>query len=148
MALPSSKKGRPLGRPFARQVADGSVFRDDRAPVAAETVVDPQREQIDILADAVDRIDQKGIRDREGIVRVTHEEAVVFDTERPVRREAVFPAHAYGTTPLIGASRRNEDAARVGPYVISISYRRCAAFQIEQRGIPGISDLTGDQPHS
>lgn len=54
--------------------------------MTAETVIYPQREQVDILTYAVDRIDKKVIQNREGVVRVTNEKAVVFYTERPVRR--------------------------------------------------------------
>ena len=70
-------------------------------PVTTEFVVYAKGEDVHILADAVGRADEQGIPDREGIVRVTHEEAVVFDTERPVRREAVFPTDAHGTTPSV-----------------------------------------------
>src|SRR4051812_44962438 len=77
-----------------------SVPRNNRVRTA-KTVIHPKRDHIHILADAVDGTGKKRIRDRERIVRITHEEVVVFDTERPVRREAVFPTDTDGTTPPI-----------------------------------------------
>lgn len=68
-------------------------------PVATEFVVEAQGDHVHVLADPVGRTGKQGVRDRERIVRITHEEVVIFDACRPVRREAVLPSNTRGTTP-------------------------------------------------
>ena len=100
--IPPIKKAGISAGPVCGEVVAGkrSVFRDDRAAVAAEAVVEAQGDHIHVLADPiVERTGNERIGDRERIVRVAHEQMVVFDTGRPIRREAILPSNTHGATP-------------------------------------------------
>src|SRR6476660_1115187 len=70
---------------------------------------------------------------------------VVFDTKRPVRGEAVFKSNTRGAAPAgradlgqFNAGKRSEDAKAVA------RHRRTALY-VEQRLIPGVADLAGEE---
>src|SRR5215467_14971962 len=75
--------------PEVRRSVTGSNGRSAPAP---EAIVEPYGDHVHVLADPVTehgrkaRIDPHG----EGVIRTPHEQMVVFDTDRPVRREAIF----------------------------------------------------------
>ena len=90
---PNKKAGSRAGLddPFA----DRSVFGDDRA---AEAIVHADSAQIDILADAQGRAYAAADR-RQRDVAVVQEDVVVFEADRPVRREAELDTGADRAAP-------------------------------------------------
>src|SRR5689334_17704218 len=92
-----------------------SVFRDDRA---APAVVHANGDHVDILTDALVREQRAGERTAsstgdERVIAAAHEQVVVFEADRPVRREAEFGAGADDTTPA--GIRNDVGDGRVGP---------------------------------
>src|SRR6478752_5672982 len=79
----------------------GSIASGDRCRITAETIVQPKCDHVHILTDPVAEKGDAPWRDhaREGRVVTPHPEMVVFDAERPIRRETVFPADTEGTAP-------------------------------------------------
>src|SRR5258708_32083179 len=63
-----------------------SVFRDHRT---APTIVDARGDEIDVLTDAVVARDDANRGSNRGEVEITaaHEQVIIFDTGRPVRRK-------------------------------------------------------------
>src|SRR3954451_23028084 len=70
---------------------------------------------------------------------------VVFNAGRPVRCEAVLPAHPHGTTPAGRACRGQFNAGRRGEDAETVVRHRRAALEVKQRGVPGVADLAGEQ---
>src|SRR5260370_6520372 len=94
-----------------------SVLPDDRT-TPVEAVVDASGDEVHILADrvsaeyAADRYDsgtQNTCR-REAAAMVTHEQVIVLDRNRPIRRESEFEAGSDDTTPAC-FTRRIEQRA-------------------------------------
>src|SRR5882724_5178370 len=72
------------------QLRPRSVFRDHRA---APAIVDAGGDHIDVLTDAVGariQADRGGKNGREADVAGAHEQMIVFNSSRPVRRESIF----------------------------------------------------------
>src|SRR3954471_21951572 len=67
----------------------------------AELVVDPDQTDVDVLLDALGRSDDTGRID-EVEVLVAQEQVVVFDADRPVRREGIFDTCADRAAPARG----------------------------------------------
>src|ERR1700730_18684538 len=84
--------------------APTSVARDDRT---AKSVVDADRAHVDILLDGVGTPDS-GERRRERHAAAAHEQMVVFESDRKVRRKAEYDAGADSAAPA-GFARRIED---------------------------------------
>src|SRR5580693_8527512 len=80
-----------------------SVTGDDRV-APAKAVIEAYGDHIHVLADAINRTSNDGVRDGERIVRVAHEQVVVFQTDRPVRCEAVLASDTHGPAPAGRAS--------------------------------------------
>src|SRR3954453_11329471 len=128
-----------------------SVLRDDRA---AESVVDAGGDQINVLADAVSARERADRRQRavggERDVMAAHEQMVVFEADRPVRRKAVFdadadraaPAGVVGTVELGSCKTARSDAA------VAIASDGGAALHVKQCAVPGVADLAGEQAES
>src|SRR4051812_38184643 len=74
-----------------------SITSDDWA---AELVVQTDCDHVHVLADRIYRCSATG-RARERVVGTAHEETVVFDTGRPIRREAIFETNADGGAPFM-----------------------------------------------
>lgn len=126
----------------------GSVSGRDRCAVSTEAVVQPKRDHIHILADAAAGEDKPSGSDyacEAGII-TPHPEMVVFDTERPVGREAVLPAHAEGAAPARVASRCQADPGDVVEYIEPIARHGAAALHVKQRGIPRPTELRREEP--
>src|SRR3974390_1838682 len=97
------QKGRHFCRPISwrASISTRSVFWNARN---AEAVVEAHRDHIDVFADPIERIaKQRVTKDQERIVErfvgVTHEQVVVFETNRPIRREAIFKSDAHSAAP-------------------------------------------------
>src|SRR6266404_6536946 len=91
-----TKKGRrEAGLSVFHLLSQRSVLRNHRATPA---IVDANRNEIDVLSDAVGAEEGAGRVD-EGVGAILHEQVVVFDSGRPVGGEAVFEAHADHATP-------------------------------------------------
>jgi hypothetical protein len=94
----------------------GLVLRDHRA---AEGVVHADGANIDILADAIDGRKGAGARVG-GDIAAAHEEMVVFEGDRPMRREADFDASAHGAAPTgFAGAVEQRDRRRVSPILCS-----------------------------
>src|SRR6516165_10191634 len=80
--------------PEVRRSVTGSNGRSAPAP---EAIVEPHGDHVHVLADAVTEHGRKARidPDAEGVVRTSHEQMVVFDTDRPVRREAILKADTH-----------------------------------------------------
>src|SRR6266852_7945535 len=98
----ATAKGPARGRPVLNLKLSAqrlrSVFRDHRATPA---VVDARGDHIDVLTDAVDaRINaDRGKNGREADVTSAHEQMIVFDASRPVRRKSEFKTGSNCTAP-------------------------------------------------
>src|SRR6478672_11165256 len=68
---------------------------------------------------------------------------VVFNTGRPVRCEAVLPAHPHGTTPAGRACRERYSAGKRVEDAETVVRHRRAALEVKQRGVPGVPNLAG-----
>src|SRR5882757_10805940 len=90
----------------------GSVLGDQRA---AKLVVQASGEEIDVLLDAVGLCERGG---DEVDVLAIHEHVVVFERDRPVRREAVFEASANHGTPTGVAGRGKQPTAQSVDFVL------------------------------
>ena len=82
---------------------------------------------------------------RERIVGITHEQVVVFNTERPVRCKAVLKSDTDGGTPAGRACRGQFSAENVLEDAKAVACHRRAALYVEQRLIPGVADLAGKE---
>src|SRR6185295_9015972 len=82
---------------------------------------------------------------RERIIGIAHEQVVVFDTERPVRCEAVLKSDAYGAAPAGRAGRGQFNAAKRFKNAKAVARHRRTALYVEQRLIPGVADLAGEE---
>src|SRR5215471_2366222 len=131
------------GLMFARR--DRSVARRERSAVAAEAVVKAYGDHIHVLADPIKCTSNDGIHDRERVVRVTHEQMVVFKTDRPIRREAILETDTDGTTPARRTNRSQTDARQRREDIETIARHRRAALEVQERRIPGVTDLAGDE---
>src|SRR3569833_3454811 len=111
----------------------GSVSRRYRGAVAAEAIIETEGQHVHVLADS-------GAEDRhssgsnlaccEGGVVTSHPEVVVFDTERPVRGEAILPADTQGTTPARVFCRGQADPGEVVEYIKTIVRHRGTALHV------------------
>src|ERR1700730_13910492 len=134
--------GRDRGSSSLRRMK--SVTGDDRV-APAKAVVEAYGDHIHVLADAIKRTGNDGIRDGERIVRVAHEQVVVFKTDRPVRCKAVLGSDAHGRTPAGRACGGHTHVSGRGKNVETIARHRRAALQVEQCRVPGITDLAGEK---
>src|SRR4051794_15830424 len=70
---------------------------------------------------------------------------VVFDTERPIGCEAILPADTHRGAPAGRACRGQFHAGNgIEDAEAGVRHRR-AALQVEQRCVPGVADLAGEQ---
>src|SRR6478736_9090499 len=150
---PSNKKAGISAGPVCWRSPGGkrSVSSDARAAVTAEAVtaeavVEAHGDHIHVLADViVEKSGPNRIDDRERIVRVTHEQMVVFDTHGPIRREAILDSDTHGATPAGRACRGKFKAGKGVEDAEPIAGHRRAALEVEQRRVPGVADLAGEQ---
>src|ERR1700675_1926893 len=76
---------------------------------------------------------------------------IVFERERPVRRERVFAADADHaapprfTAPIRDKAGRLPAESRGQEAVVFIVCDGSAALHVKQKGVPGISNLPGEQ---
>jgi hypothetical protein len=106
-----------------------SVLRDHRA---AELVVHADRDEIDVLTDAVGARGHAGRRG-EGKGTILHEQVIVFHRGRPVRSEAVLEADADGAAPagvVAGAASGCTGGDRVD--AVAIVRHSRTALDVEQ----------------
>ena len=78
-----------------------------------------------------------------GVV-VGDEQVIVFDRGRPVRREGKFNAGADRAAPTVIADEVAIRAPLLARYRCDRRDGR-AALEIQQRGVPGVTDLAGEQ---
>src|SRR5713226_2726121 len=130
----------------------GSILRDGGA---AKGVVHADRDQIEVLTDAIDDHRAAGRRKtrditqrRKAEVSASHEEMVVFDGDRPAREKAIFKTGADRSAgPGVACSGGNKTRCRDDIAVTGGGY--CgAALHIKQRTAPSITDLSGEKPES
>src|SRR5229473_4619533 len=122
---------------------------------AAKRVVDADRDQIDVLTDAIDDHRAAGSRKtrditqgRKAEVSGSHEEMVVFDGDRPARDKAIFKTGADRSAGT-GVARRGGNETRCGDDIVVTGGGYCgAALHIKQRIAPSITDLSGEKPQS
>src|SRR5438132_44030 len=133
-------------------ISKKSVLPDDRT-AQVEAVVDASGDEVHILADrvsaeyAADRYD-RGTQNtcrREAATIVTHEQVIVLDRNRPIRRKSEFEARSDDTTPAC-ITRRIEQRA-CGGYRASVFVvgHGGAALHIPKDVVPGIPDLAGEK---
>ena len=70
---------------------------------------------------------------RERIIGIAHEQVVVFDTERPVRCEAVLKSGADGGAPAGRAGRGQFNAGNRFEDAKAVARHRRTALYVEQR---------------
>src|ERR1700756_2680565 len=70
---------------------------------------------------------------------------VVFNTGRPIRREAILPTDAHGAAPARVACRGQFNAAWRVKDAKAIACHRATALDVEQRRIPSVTDLTREK---
>src|SRR5260370_29296141 len=120
---------------------------------AAEGVVHADRDQVEVLTDAID--DHRGAagrrtRDnterRQSDVSASHEEMVVFDGDRPAGEKAIFKTGADRAAGP-GVAGGSGDQTRCGDDIVVTGrgYRE-AALHVKQRIAPSITDLSGEKP--
>src|SRR6516164_1868871 len=113
------------------------VFRNAKN---AEAVVEAHRDHINVFADPIERIAKQRVTDQERIVErfvgVTHEQVVVFETNRPIRREAIFKSDAHSAAPAGDLIRGETKSGHCVKEVKAIARGRRAALQVEQRRVP------------
>src|SRR3954468_4747366 len=124
-----------------------SVLRDDRT---APAIVDADGNEVDVLTDALraeevtDR-DQGTVADKV-VAALAHEEVVVFDRGRPVRREAELETGADGAAPAGVADGVRELNVRSGiEGAETVAGDGTAALHVEQHIAEGIADLAGEE---
>ena len=103
-----------------------SVSGRDRCAVSTEAIIQPKRDHVNILADPAAGEDEPSGSNHacEAGIMTPHPEMVVFDTERPVGREAVLPADTEGAAPACVACRCQADPGDVVEYIESICASR------------------------
>src|SRR3984893_14557122 len=134
-------EGRPFLIPDA-QLRPVSVPRDDRA---APAVVDADGRHIDVLTDAViARNDaNRGKNRREVEAAVAHEQMMVLNRSRPVRRETKFETGS-GRAAKAGFGRPVKHRAGLQTLVLVVG-EGAAALHIPKHAVPGITDLASEQ---
>src|SRR5437868_9365406 len=96
-----------------------SVLRNHRA---AESIVEACGEHIDVLTDTVGTGEQERGRGRdEGQIARAHEEMIVFESQRPVRREGEFAADSDHATPTGFLRRVEQHAVRGGEAFVLVA---------------------------
>src|SRR6185295_8292612 len=78
---------------------------------------------------------------RERVIGIAHEQVVVFDTEGPVRCEAVLKSNTDGTAPTGRTGRRQFNVVKRSEDAIAVAGHRRAALYVEQSCVPGVADL-------
>ena len=85
---------------------------------------------------------------RERIIGIAHEQVVVFNTERPVWCEAVLKSDADGAAPAGRAGRGQFNAGNRFEDAKAVARHRRTALYVEQRLIPGVADLAGEEANT
>src|SRR4051812_10267415 len=140
-------KKAPACRGLGLRRLERSVSSRDRCAVSTEPIIQPKRDHVDILADPAAGEDEPSWSDyacEAGII-TAHPEMVVFDTERPIRCEAVLPAHAKGAAPTRVTCRCQADPGDVVEYIESVARHGGAALHVKQRGIPRPAELRREE---
>src|SRR4051794_12850977 len=129
---------------FAAKLAKlrGSVFRDNRA---APAIIDVHGHHVDVLPDRV-VTRERAAHAGEGHIVVAHEQVIVFDAGRPVRRERKVDAGSDCGTPTGFVRAIKNEAARGDNSVVMIAGDSGAAFDIPKNVVPGIADVACNQP--
>ena len=125
-----------------------SVLRYNRT---TPTVVHAHRDQIDVLTHVVGPHQSAcgpNERDNTGRVKshgsIAHEQVIVFDAERPVRRKAKLKSGTdRSTPPAFGRSGTYVPADGADSFV-NIARYSGAALDVEQDVVPSITDLSGE----
>src|SRR5581483_9941756 len=110
-----------------------SITRCHRSAVAAEAIVKSHRDHVHVLSDPVIEYGRKTRIDHgEGVVRIAHEQMVVFNPHRPVRGETILPADAQCAAPTRAACRDQIDPSDIVEYVEAVASHGRTALDIEQ----------------
>ena len=75
-------------------------------------------------------------------------EMVVFNTERPVRCEAVFKSNADGATPAGRGGRRQFCTGNRAQDAEAVARHRRAALYVQQGYIQGVANLAGEEANA
>src|SRR6476659_5311210 len=73
---------------------------------------------------------------------------VVFDTKRPVRCEAIFKSNTGGAAPAGRAGRGQFNAGNRFEDAKAVAGHRRTALYVEQRLIPSVADLAGEEANT
>ena len=81
------------------------------------------------------------------MLRVAHEQMVVFDADRPVRRKAEFEAGSDRAAPagFAGLSRTTRRRSPVTKLDVLVVGDGGAALHVPEHVVPGVADLAGEQ---
>src|SRR5262249_1905051 len=128
-------------------VARSSVLRDHRA---APAIVHADGDEVDVLPDAIGAEKRAGHTGDavvgEGEGAIAHEQVIVFDRGRPVRREAVLEARADRATPAgVADGVGGENVGADNEAAEAVVRHRGAALHVEQHVVDGIADLAGEK---
>src|SRR5439155_7766318 len=138
----TQEKGRRMAGPSLISIELESVAGDDRT-APAKAPVELSFDHVDILPDAVS--DGESASRREEVDAPAAEiKVIVFNPDRPVRCDAVFEAHAEDPPGARLAGAVVEHARQSHSVVITVAHPSAATLHIEQGGIPGVADATGD----
>src|SRR3979409_1945796 len=122
-----------------------SVPRDGGA-TPVEAVIDARSDHIDVLTDAIRAIEQAGRRG-EGDIAIAHEQVIVFDADRPVRCETKLKTGTDRATPTrFTRAGREEHSRGNSEYVVLVFGYGRAALYVKQHIVPGVANLTSEQP--
>src|SRR5258707_5819943 len=149
----TSRRPMPLPVSGAREKSHPSLRSILGDGGAAEGVVHADRDQVELLTDAIDAHGDAGSRRtrdntqrRQGDVSASHEQMVVFDGDRPAGEEAIFKT---GADRAAGAGVARGSGNQTGcsdDIVVTGSGYREAALHVKQRIAPGITHLSGEKP--
>src|SRR5262249_6555241 len=115
--------------------------RDRRAP-SAEAIVQAHQTDVDVLTDAF-RLEEGTGQDGDVDVASAHEQVIVCDAQRPVRREPKLQARADRAAPTGIVGRGKRQASVAIERVIPVAGHGSPALYVEQDVVPGVADLTG-----
>ena len=93
----------------------------------------------------IKRREQRRLTARERIIGIAHPQVVVFNTKRPVRCEAVLKSNTGGAAPAGRAGRGQFNAGNRFEDAKAVARHRRTALYVEQRCVPGVADLAGEE---
>src|ERR1700733_11278361 len=112
----------------------------DGAAVSPELIVDTDRDDVDLLVDAVEHTTEHWTRNREGVVRAAHEEGIVVEADRPSwRQEPLKPSPCTGAPTGRTDRCQTDPRSRVAQGERAARYRPTALY-VKQGLVRSIAD--------